>query len=351
MHTDPSIDSLDTMSDQDLVQLPWKDMTRLNGRLLQLHAEGQLGNEESAKLPRVPILCIDRVDVIDDSSIEASFTFPASETDWPYAADESLEMLFQDQLDQLVGFWGARKTDGIGRALSSATCTYHQPLTYAPNKTIRFSLQKRRWIQNADSPGGTAVFNGKILDHDGQPILETKNIIVGILRPADVHALRDTLGGLATIEPQALSTDLRIPIYDSELNYSNRETDTIEAVSATQCISPEDWPFQYHFRGDPVVPGNFGTHGMISLLKQVASDAFGLQNPVFKSLSKKNFSGMVFQDKKQIRFELRDIKHGPDNQVSAAQANLYLENSDGSLLLENPIYTFKNIVVCESPAD
>jgi len=72
--TQTRIAELDAMDDSALCQLDWKTMTCLNGRLLELHAEGQLGNETLAKLPRRPILCIDQIDRIDEEAIEATLS-------------------------------------------------------------------------------------------------------------------------------------------------------------------------------------------------------------------------------------------------------------------------------------
>jgi len=116
---------------------------------------------------------------------------------------------------------------------------------------------------------------------------------------------------------------------------------------ATQAITPELWPLRYHFRSDPVVPGNFGTHGMIALLKELAKDHYGLNDPIFKSMTKKSFSGMIFEDPKQIRFQLVDVSRSENNEVIAKEANLFLESSDGTKLIEDPIYTFKNLTVAE----
>jgi len=123
-----------------LVTLDWKNLNCFTGRLLELHAEGSLGNEESAKLPRKPILCIDNIDVLNEERIEASFKFPDDKSDWSFAEDEPLEMLFQDQLDQLVGFWGARKIYGIGRALVLAQPFSMQKLWVV---TMKFILKPR----------------------------------------------------------------------------------------------------------------------------------------------------------------------------------------------------------------
>jgi len=349
MSTEYSIADLDSLNDAALAQVPWKTLTVFNGRLLQLHGEGALGNENSAKLPLLPILCIDQITLIDETAIEASFTFPDNASDWPYDPDEPLEMLFQDQLDQLVGFWGARKTLGIGRALSSGACKLNLPIKYVPGKTLKFSLQKRKWVKNKDSEGGTAVFNGKITDDAGTPILETRMIIVGILRAADVHALRSQHGGMSDLPAtDQVLHKLQIPIYDATVKNSELIDGAVETSSATQQINPSLWPLHYHFRGDPVVPGNFGTHGMIALVKDVAKDVFGLKNPVFKSLDKKTFSGMIFQDDKQIRFELTGTHLNDNNEVVASEGRLFLENRDGSRIVDDPIYTYRNIVVAES---
>jgi len=96
---------------------------------------------------------------------------------------------------------------------------------------------------------------------------------------------------------------------------------------------------------DPVVPGNFGTHGMITLLKQIASEQFGVSQPIFKSMATKKFSGMIFEDPKQIRFELTGVVQNEDGAVVAAEANLYLEDLQGELMIESPIYTFKKLTV------
>lgn len=342
------IEDLDAMDDRALQSLPWKELHCLNGRLLQLHAEGKLGNEQLAKLPLPPILCVDRIDRIDETDIEASFTFPDAVTDWAFAADETLEMLFQDQLDQLVGFWGARKANGIGRALSSGQCLQQGSLDFQPGRKLCFRLKKRKWVKNSESDGGTAVFNGQILDSQDNILLETRNVIVGILRVQDVLDLRRQYGGTAGVSStDQLPQNLRIPIHDSKLMRSSSGAGSLERVSATQFIDPQLWPLRYHFRGDPVVPGNFGTHGMISLLKQVAREDFGLDSPVFSSMTKKNFSGMIFEDPKQIRFELVDVSHDPGGDVVAKEANLYLENRDGSRMIETPIYTYRNLAVRE----
>ncbi len=348
-----SIEELDAMSDESLCELQWKSLSKFNARLLDLHAEGALGNEEFAKLPRRPILCVDRIELIDESNIEASFAFPEDPDAWAFDPFESLEMLFQDQLDQLVGFWGSRKADGIGRALSSGKCKLHSEIKYEPGKTLHFRLSKRKWISSKESEGGTAVFNGHIEDAEGNTVLETKNVIVGILRPAEVHSLRKQYGGLHGVT--AGSTEqgqkmLCIPVYDSSLIRVGEGNDSLQQVTATQLINPDVWPLKYHFKGDPVMPGNFGTHGMIALLKEVAITDFGLKNPVFHSMDKKNFSGMVFEDTKQIRFELKDVKRQANGEVVAAEANMYLEDRDGNLMIEHPIYTFKNPGVCETSA-
>ncbi len=348
MTRDYSIETLNGYEDQALMALDWKNLNCLNGRLLELHAEGALGNEAFAKLPRKPILCIDQIDRIDDTVIEATFTFPQQATDWPYAADEPLEMLFQDQLDQLVGFWGSRKADGIGRALSSGLCELKQSLNFEAGKTIRFQLEKRKWVENQTTGTGTAIFNGRILDSDGEVILETQKIIVGILNPADVHALRGQYGGETGVSSDhtAPQSGLRIPVYDpATLQLETAEDGSLVLVSATQQITPDLWPFLFHFKGDPVVPGNFGTHGMIMLLKTIASDEFGIDAPVFKSMLIKKFSGMIFEDPKQIRFELKNVAPNEAGAIVAAQASLYLEDLQGQRMIETPIYTYKNLTV------
>ena len=354
MSDDHSIEELDTFNDQKLMGLDWRNLLRLNGRLLELHGEGALGNEKLAKLPLRPILCIDQIETIDDDTIEASFTFPDSSEEWAFDPSESLEMLFQDQLDQLVGFWGCRKADGIGRALSSGACKLHQSLDYKPGESISFHLEKRKWMKNKSAEGGTAVFNGRILDSNQTVLLETKNVIVGILRPQDIDALRERFGGTLGVEngkAAELMPGLRIPVYDLDSVKFDMDadlaTDSVGLVSAIQKINQDLWPLRYHFRGDPVVPGNFGTHGMISLLKQTARDQFSLKDPIFKSLDVKKFSGMIFENPKQIRFELKDVGQNSDGQVVAALANLYLEDEVGAKMIEAPIYTFKNLTVTE----
>ncbi|MEE9322378.1 MAG: hypothetical protein V3U76_18200 [Granulosicoccus sp.] len=350
MSTEYSIEELDALDDQQLKALDWKKLLRFNGRLLELHGEGQLGNESLAKLPLRPILCVDKIDLIDDKVIEGTFTFPNDKEDWAFDTSESLEMLFQDQLDQLVGFWGARKADGIGRALSSGVCKLHQSLDFTAGKTITFSLQKRKWMQNKDSEGGTAVFNGRILDEAGELILETKNVIVGILRPQDILDLRKQYGGTLGVKNAGDTTDahmLRVPIYDVQSKTSLRNDDSELCVNATQPIDQNLWPLRFHFREDPVVPGNFGTHGMIALLKEVARDEFDVKDPVFKSMNKKTFSGMIFEDPKQIRFELNDVSRDEEGNVVARQANLFLEDEAGQRMIDDPIYTYRNMTVGE----
>lgn len=345
---DYSVEELNTLDDSALKALEWKELMRFNARLLELHGEGKLGNEFLAKLPLRPILCVDDIELINETTIEASFTFPESSDDWAFDSTETLEMLFQDQLDQLVGFWGSRKADGIGRALSSGVCQLHTPLYFESGKRIKYKLTKRKWIQNRETVGGTAVFNGQILDENDNIILETKNIIVGILPPQDVLDLRKIHGGSSGLDssstPIALGS-LTIPLYDSDVNVAKDAESGLTGATATQQINPHLWPFYFHFVGDPVVPGNFGTHGMISLLKHIARDNFGLNNPKFLSMDKKNFSGMIFEDQKQIRFELAGVQKMEDGSVVAAQANLFLEHVDGTRMIDDPIYTFKNIRV------
>ncbi len=336
------------MNDSALKALAWRDLNQFNTRLLELHSEGELGNMYLAKLPLKPILCVDNIELIDDTTIEASFTFPANEEDWAINPTESLEMLFHDQLDQLVGFWSSRKADGIGRALSSGVCHLHTPLHFVPGRHIKYKLTKRKWIKNVDSAGGTAVFNGEILDDQDRTILNSKNIIVGIVSPEDVQNLRQLHGGKLGVDSQTSSpipTKLTIPIYDSEINITKAADCGSLSATATQQINPDLWPFHYHFIGDPVVPGNFGTHGMISLLKQLAREQFDYPDPKFLSLDKKNFSGMIFEDPKQIRFELAGIEKEENGNVVAARGNLYLEHTDGTRMINDPIYTYKNLRV------
>ncbi len=348
--TPPSdLTTLQALSEQELVKLDWQSLNCFSGKLLELHAEGKLGNDNFAKLPRKPILCIDQIELLDEQRIEASFQFPADQSDWPFDAAESLEMLFQDQLDQLVGFWGARKINGIGRALSSGRCTLHQSLDFQPSKKLRFVLEKRKWMESKEG-GGTAVFNGQILNEAGDVMLDTRNVIVGILNPDDIRKLRQQYGGQGGVaEPDKKPQGLRIPVYDNDTGSTRSEDDsTIFNREATQTITPELWPLRYHFRGDPVVPGNFGTHGMIALLKASATEDFGLKNPVFKSMLKKSFSGMIFEDLKQIRFCLHGISQNADGDVVADEAKLFLENADDSRMIDTPIYAFKGLTVTEA---
>ncbi len=345
MSAEHSIEVQNSFNDEQLRALDWKNLDCLNGRLLELHGQGKLGNERFAKLPLKPILCIDQINVIDDKQIRATFTFPQDPSDWAFDRSESLEMLFQDQLDQLVGFWGCRKADGIGRALSSGTCTLTQSLDFSPGKTVHFELTKRKWIENSNG-GGTAVFNGKILDQDGHSMLETRNVIVGILHPDDVNKLRAQHGGTQGVTGTGAPwhANLTIPLYDSAIDIDGTAP-AIASVRATQQIDPDLWPLRYHFTDDPVVPGNFGTHGMIALLKHTASEAFGLSNPVFQSLATKKFAGMIFEDPKQIRFELLEVSRPEPNLVRASEANLYLETQSGDLMIDSPIYVFKDLTV------
>ncbi|PWQ93315.1 hypothetical protein [Leucothrix pacifica] len=349
MSQEYSIEALNKLDDQALQGLDWKNLTCLNGRLLELHAEGALGNESFAKLPRKPILCIDQIERIDEDGIDASFTFPDDAANWAYNTDESLEMLFQDQLDQLVGFWGSRKADGIGRALSSGVCTLHQSLDFEAGKKVTFAMTRKKWVVNKTTGTGTAIFDGAVLDANGDIVLESKKVIVGILLPEEIHALRGKYGGELGVEAGADASTLsglEIPVYDDGTT-TVEETESGLTVNATQAINPELWPLRFHFKGDPVVPGNFGTHGMIALLKDIAKDKFGLSQPVFKSMFAKKFSGMIFEDPKQIRFELTGVTQQEDGSVIAAQASLYLEDLSGDLMIEAPIYTFKKLLVAD----
>lgn len=344
-----SIEALNRLDDEGLKALDWKSLSCLNGRLLELHAEGQLGNESFAKLPRKPILCIDQIERIDEDGIDASFTFPDDIADWAYDPNESLEMLFQDQLDQLVGFWGARKADGIGRALSSGVCQLHQSLDFVAGKTFTFAMTRKKWVVNKATGTGTAIFDGAMLDESGELALETKKVIVGILLPEEIQALRAKYGGeLGVVSGEDASTlsGLTIPVYDEGTRQLEEAEDGL-SVQATQAINPTLWPLRFHFKADPVVPGNFGTHGMIALLKEIAEEKYGLKNPVFKSMATKKFSGMIFEDPKQIRFELVGVAKNDEGEVVASQANLYLEDTEGGLMIETPIYTFKKLTVVE----
>lgn len=346
---DQDLESLGNLNRDQLCALDWKALQCFTGELLDLHAEGELGNERFAKLPRRPILCIDQIDVLNEERIDASFRFPENAADWSFAVDESLEMLFQDQLDQLVGFWGARKADGIGRALSSGVCNLKQSLDFEPGKRLRYSMEKRKWMEGK-SGGGTAVFNGKIIDDNDNVLLETRNVIVGILNPEDIRVLREKFGGTQGVDDSSAHekvSGLTIPIYDTDLGVADVQNNVVGTREATQKITPELWPLRYHFRGDPVVPGNFGTHGMIALLKATAQDHFGLKDPVFRSMSKKSFSGMIFENPKQIRFKLVEVSQNESNEVTAKEGHLYLEDANGKKLIEDPIYSFKNLLVSE----
>lgn len=346
---DHDLASLGQLNREQLCELDWKSLNCFTGELLDLHAEGALGNEGFAKLPRRPILCIDQIEVLNEERIDASFQFPETVAQWSFDTSESLEMLFQDQLDQLVGFWGARKVDGIGRALSSGVCNLHQSLDFSPGKKLRYAMEKRKWIEG-ESGGGTAVFNGKILDENDEVILETRNVIVGILNPDAIRVLREKFGGTVGVDDSSVHENvsgLKIPVYDNDLGVADVQDDIVGTREATQEITPELWPLRYHFRGDPVVPGNFGTHGMIALLKDTARDQFGLKDPIFKSMKKKSFSGMIFENPKQIRFKLVDVSKNESGEVVAKEGHLYLEDSQGQKLIDDPIYTFKNLLVAE----
>ena len=224
---DYNLDFLGKLNREQLCELDWKTLPCFTRELLELHAEGALGNEKYAKLPRTPILCIDQIDLLDEERIEASFRFPDNVSDWSFDPNESLEMLFQDQMDQLVGFWCARKVNGIGRALSSASCSLHQSLDFEPGKRLRYSMQKRKWMEGK-AGGGTAVFNGKITDDSGAVLLETRNVIVGILNPEEILALREKFGGTQGVDDSSAHekvSNLIIPIYDSEMLTSARHTE------------------------------------------------------------------------------------------------------------------------------
>jgi len=234
--------------------------------------------------------------------------------------------------------------------LSSGNCSLHQSLDFEPGKRLRYSMQKRKWMEGK-SGGGTAVFNGKISDDSGAVLLETRNVIVGILNPDEILALREKFGGTQGVDDSSAHekvSNLIIPIYDSDLGSTDTQGAVVSSREAIQKITPDLWPFIYHFRADPVVPGNFGTHGIIALLKAVAREQYGIKNPVFKSMSKKSFSGMIFEDSKQIRFKLTDISKTDSNDVVAKEGCIYLESITGQKLIEDPIYTFKNLSVTES---
>ena len=62
-------------------------------------------------------------------------------------------------------------------------------------------------------------------------------------------------------------------------------------------------------------------------------------------MKKKSFSGMIFEDPKQVRFELLNVHLGDESSVVAEEANLYLETSSGERMIADPIYTFKKITV------
>lgn len=57
---------------------------------------------------------------------------------------------------------------------------------------------------------------------------------------------------------------------------------------------------------------------------------------------------MIFEDSKQIRFKLTDISKTDSNDVVAKEGCIYLESITGQKLIEDPIYTFKNLSVTES---
>jgi len=346
---DYDLSFLEKLNRDQLCELDWKSLSCFTSELLDLHAEGALGNEKFAKLPRRPILCIDQIDLLNEERIEASFRFPGSAAEWSFDRNESLEMLFQDQMDQLVGFWCARKVNGIGRALSSGMCNLYQSLDFQPGKRLRYSMEKRKWMEGK-SGGGTAVFNGKITDDSGVVLLETRNVIVGILNPEDIFALREKFGGTHGVDDRSANekvSDLTIPIFDTDSGTTEMQGAVVDRCEAIQKIMPDLWPLRYHFRADPVMPGNFGTHGIIALLKTVARDQFGLRDPVFKSMSKKSFAGMIFEDSKQIRFRLTDIGKTEANDVVAGEGQIYLESTNGKKLIEEPIYTFKSLSVTE----
>ena len=221
---------------------------------------------------------------------------------------------------------------------------------FEAGKKMTFAMTQKKWVVNKTTGTGTAIFDGAMLDADGNMILETKKVIVGILLPEEIHALRAKYGGELGVKAGADASTLSgltVPVNDDGTMVVE-ETEKGFTVNATQAISPALWPLAYHFKGDPVVPGNFGTHGMITLLKQVATEQFGMANPTFKYMFAKKFSGMIFEDPKQIRFELTGVTKTEEGTVVAALASLYLETSDGELMIEAPIYTFKKLTVAEA---
>ena len=76
--------------------------------------------------------------------------------------------------------------------------------------------------------------------------------------------------------------------FDSETTLATDSGSGLPSVMVTQQINPPLWRFQFHFISDPVLPGNFGAHGIITLLKQVARDRLNVHNSMFISLDKKN---------------------------------------------------------------
>jgi len=247
----------------------------------------------------------------------------------------------------LVGFWGSRKANGIGRALSSGACKLHQSLNFVAGKKVFFKLDRKKWVTNQATGTGTAIFNGRIVDENDTVLMETAKIIVGILPPADVDALRDQFGGRQGVGAAKPMSGLRVPLYDNGTQQIEKGEAGLDSVTATQAIDPSLWPLRFHFKGDPVVPGNFGTHGMIALLKEMARTEFEMTDPIFTSLAVKKFSGMIFEDPKQIRFELLNVSKTEDGNVMAALANLYLEHANGERMIDTPIYTFKKLTVKE----
>lgn len=56
---------------------------------------------------------------------------------------------------------------------------------------------------------------------------------------------------------------------------------------------------------------------------------------------------MIFENPKQIRFKLVNISKNDSGEVIAKEGSLYLEDSNGEKLIDDPIYTFKNLLVVE----
>ena len=333
-----TLDRLNEMSDDELKTLDWKTLPFYNSRLLELHAAGELGNESDAKLPKKPILCIDQISEINEQKIVAEFTVPP---DWPFDLEMDPTMLLQDQLDQLVGFWLSRKMSGIGRALSSGRSELLRPIKLEPGKKIKFELTKKKSMQQGASVVG--IFNAEISDESGT-FLKTDKITVGLIDKSVIDEARKSQAGITQIPESELPEEgLNIPIWGQETYVYIGESDSKSAY-AQQKITNNLWPFAFHFEGDPVFPGNFGTHGIIELLKRVATREFGIANPVFDSLTSKKFSNQIFakQNPHLIRFKLEDIRQESDGTICARGASLCLLDEEE---VETPIYEFKDLCV------